>query len=115
MVRSRNEAGCVSGSERHYIQDPELRRNPPPEGPPPGKPRPGHGDVYVNQLLDGTWTGSWEDRFPSPDENGSRSGWENIFGAKDEVLRWARSRPAKRFLIWSKEADDYIPLSAEEP
>jgi hypothetical protein len=79
-----------------------------------GRPRPGHGTVYVRRLTDAIWWGSWQDDFPVPDAEGRVAGVADIEGSKEDVLRWARSRPAARFLEFDPETDDYRPLSGDE-
>lgn len=74
-----------------------------------GAPRPGHGTVYVRPLADGTWLASWQDDFPPSDE-GPRAGLADYTGPEGDVIAWARVQPAERHLIFSGEANDYVPL-----
>lgn len=73
--------------------------------------RPGHGTVFVQNYTDGTWVASWQEHYPAPRQDGAVAGVENCLGSEKEVLAWARSRPAARFLIFSPQDDDYIPLT----
>ncbi len=72
---------------------------------PHGKPRPGHGILYVNpasDLPDSEWSASWEDDYPVTEiaaHGGATVGTDYIVGSEDDVLRWARTRPAKKHLI----------------
>jgi hypothetical protein len=90
---------------------------PPPEPAVPlGNPRPGHGTVYVIEVSDGLWSGVWDDGYP-PDlieDGGPIAGGEDFEGTEEEVLRWARSRPAAQFQIFAPEANDYVPLPRDE-
>lgn len=81
---------------------------------PLGKPRDGHGTVYVRQFRDGTWSASWQDTFPAPRHDGVVAGVDDHEGDEESVLSWARSRPAERFLIFSPAAGDYVPLDTHE-
>jgi hypothetical protein len=79
---------------------------------PLGKPRPGHGTVYVSPDPDPDgreWWGSWQDDLPHPPDNpeAPHAGVENQWGTEDEVLEWARTRPAKKHLI-RIPAKDYM-------
>jgi len=77
-----------------------------------GSPRPGHGRVFVLCDRHGEWSASWQDDYPD-DEVGDAepdAGVEDFEGTEEEVIRWARSRPAEEFFIFSPEAGDYIPL-----
>ena len=77
-----------------------------------GSPRPGHGRVFVVRDRRGEWWASWQDNYPD-DEVGDGepdAGVEDFEGTEEEVIRWARSRPAEEFFIFSPEAGDYIPL-----
>ena len=89
-----------------------------PTGPavPLGKPRPGHGTVYVSEDRDGIWDGVWDDGYPPEqiEEGGPIAGSEDFEGSREEVLRWARSRPAAKFLIFSRTTNDYVPLPRDE-
>jgi hypothetical protein len=85
-----------------------------PTGPavPLGKPRPGHGTVCVNDF-DDTWMGVWDDPTERTEEGGPIVRGEHFKGSKEEVLRWARTRPAAEFFIFSPAANDYVPLSPD--
>jgi hypothetical protein len=74
-----------------------------------GKPRVGHGTVYVNQLSDGTWVGSWQD-----DIEHGQVGIEDTEGSREAVVAWAPACPAERHVIFSASDDDYIDLAAED-
>jgi hypothetical protein len=87
-----------------------------PTGPavPPGNPRPGHGTVCVNDV-DDHWMGVWDDPTEQQtEEGGPIVRIEDFEGSKEEVLQWARSRPAAKFFIFSPSANDYVPLSRDE-
>jgi len=79
-----------------------------------GVPRPGRGIVYVRtdggtpRYPDVTWVASWIDEFEQPNPDGEIAGIEDFHGTRDEVLAWARSRPAAQRLIPS--GDGWIPL-----
>jgi hypothetical protein len=73
---------------------------------PLGKPRPGHGTLYVNPaskiFTDSEWYASWEDDYPKSEievHGGATAGVDSISGSEEDVLRWARSMPAKKHLI----------------
>lgn len=74
-----------------------------------GTPRPGHGIVFIVPLADGTWWASWQDDFP-PSDAGPRAGLADFKGPKDDAVAWARAQPAERHLIFSAEANDYVPM-----
>jgi len=57
----------------------------------------------------GEWWASWQDDCPE-DEVGEGEPDAGVEGTEDEVIRWARSRPAEEFFIFSPEAKGYIPL-----
>jgi hypothetical protein len=88
-----------------------------PSGPaaPVGKPRPRHGTVTVNDH-DDTWMGVWDDGASAEEieEGGPVARIEDFEGSREEVLRWARSRPAAEFFIFSRAANDYVPLPRDE-
>lgn len=90
-----------------YVPEKEKAR-------PLGKPRPGHGRVLIlpGKDPDDFWWGSWQDDYPRQEivEGGPIAGVEDKYGTREEVLEWARSRPAKKHLISSAEADGYVPL-----
>jgi hypothetical protein len=78
-----------------------------------GSPRPGHGRVFVLCDRHGEWSASWQDDYPD-DEVGDGepdAGVEDFEGTQDEVIRWARTRPAEKFFIFSDEAHAYLPLA----
>jgi hypothetical protein len=68
---------------------------------PPAPPRPGHGTVFVNTTVDGTWAASWQDGPRLADAEGERA----------EVVRWALAQPAAHRLVFSPADDDYVPLA----
>ena len=65
---------------------------------------------------DGIWVGVWDDDSSSGqiEEGGPVVRGEDFEGSKEELLRWARSRPAAEFLIFSRTANDYVPLPRGE-
>jgi hypothetical protein len=69
---------------------------------PPAPPRPGHGTVFVNTTVDGTWAASWQD--------GPRVA--DIEGGRPEVVGWALTQPAMHRLVFSPVGDGYVPLAA---
>lgn len=74
------------------------------------RPRPGYGTVYILQQPDGIWEASWQDH-SCPDEQGNIvGGVEGLEGDEETVLAWAKTRPAEQILIFSPDADDYLPL-----
>jgi hypothetical protein len=75
-----------------------------PAGPqvPPAPPRPGHGTVFVDTTVDGTWAASWQDGPRLADVEGERA----------EVVGWALAQPAERRLLFSPADDAYLPLPA---
>jgi hypothetical protein len=77
-----------------------------------GSPRPGHGRVFVNCNRLGEWSASWQDDYPDDEVRDGEpdAGVEDFEGTQDEVIRWARTRPAEKFFIFSDEADAYLPL-----
>jgi hypothetical protein len=86
---------------------------------PLGKPRPGHGTLYVNPAskisTDSEWHASWQDDYPKSQiaaHGGATTGVERISGSGDDVLRWARSKPAKKRLIM--QGGKWIPLPLDE-
>ncbi|MGP4022983.1 hypothetical protein [Actinomadura sp. 3N407] len=100
-----------SGPYRDYLPDRDGMRASIPQAVPVGKPTPGHGTVFVQKYIDGTWAASWQEHYPAPRQDGAVAGVEDYQGTEKEVLAWARSRPAARFLIFSPQDDDYIPLT----
>lgn len=64
-------------------------------------PPDGTGTVFVNHC-DDQWTAVWQDESPT--------NMDSVDGTKDEVLAWARSRPAARHLVFSSETEDYVAL-----
>ncbi len=95
---------------RHYA--PELTT--PGEPQLLGKPRPGHGTVYVRtrggtpRYPDVSWEASWVDDFGQPNERGEIAGVEDFEGTQAEVLAWARNQPAAHRLVPGKNG--WIPL-----
>jgi len=83
------------GGEVHWVTPREQH----------GKPRPGHGTLYVNpaaDLPDSDWCASWEDDYPASEiqaRGGAAIGTDGISGSEEVVLRWARTSPAKKHLI----------------
>jgi len=77
-----------------------------------GSPRPGHGRVFVNCTRQGEWWASWQDDYPDDEVRDGEpdAGVEDFEGTQDEVIRWARTRPAEKFFIFSDEAHAYLPL-----
>jgi hypothetical protein len=77
-----------------------------------GSPRPGHGRVFVNCNRQGEWWASWQDDYPEDEVRDGEpgAGVEDFEGTEDEVTRWARTRPAEEFFIFSDEANAYLPL-----
>jgi hypothetical protein len=77
-----------------------------------GSPRPGHGRVFVNCNRLGEWSASWQDDYPDDEVRDGEpdAGVEDFEGTQDEVIRWARTRPAEKFFIFSDEANAYLPL-----
>jgi hypothetical protein len=77
-----------------------------------GSPRPGHGRVFVNCNRQGEWSASWQDDYPEDEVRDGEpdAGVEDFEGTEDEVTRWARTRPAEKFFIFSDEANAYLPL-----
>ena len=72
----------------------------PPEPAPKARPpQPGTGTVFVRQV-DDTWWASWQ----------ATGAVQDFEGTEQEVLAWARARPAQTRLIFSTEHDDYVPL-----
>ncbi|WP_067477762.1 hypothetical protein [Actinomadura hibisca] len=97
---------------RDYLD--EAERGTAPEVVPVGEPTPGRGTVFVQKFSDGTWHGSWQENYEVPREDGAVAGVADCEGTEGEVLRWARSRPAARFLIFSVPDGDYVPLAGVE-
>jgi len=107
------DADRVPLTRRGY-KGPPGRPWPPPEpAVPPGKPRPGHGTVTVTDH-DGEWMGVWNDSTERIAEADPIVRIEDFEGSKEEVLQWARSRPAVESFIFSRPANDYVPLSRDE-
>ena len=77
-----------------------------------GSPRPGHGRVFVLCDRHGEWSASWQDDYPDDEVRDGEpdAGVEDFEGTEDEVIRWARTRPAEEFFIFSDEANAYLPL-----
>jgi len=77
-----------------------------------GSPRRGHGRVFVNCNRQGEWWASWQDDYPEDEARDGEpgAGVEDFEGTEDEVTRWARTRPAEEFFIFSDEANAYLPL-----
>ena len=77
-----------------------------------GSPRPGHGRVFVNCIGQGEWWASWQDDYPEDEVRDGEpdAGVEDFEGTEEEVIRWARTRPAEKFFIFSDEANAYLPL-----
>lgn len=92
----------------------ELQWVAPPE--PLGKPRPGHGTLYVNPAADlpgSQWCASWEDDYPASEieaHDGATAGLDSISGSQEEVLRWARTSPARKHLILQQGKWVRLPL-----
>ena len=59
---------------------------------------------------DDAWMGVWDDPSEQTEEGGPIVRIEDFEGSEEEVLRWARSRPAAEFFIFSRTANDYVPL-----
>lgn len=76
-----------------------------------GKPRPGHGTVTVSpdHLGPGRWVAWWEDDYFPPDaeiaDDVVAAGHEDIRGTAEEVLQWARTRPAEHHEVLLGGAD----------
>jgi hypothetical protein len=86
---------------------------------PLGEPRPGHGTLYVNPAskiaTDTEWHASWQDDYPKSQidaHGGATAGVERVSGSEEDVLRWARSKPAKKRLIM--QGGKWIPLPLDE-
>jgi hypothetical protein len=81
-----------------------------------GSPRPGHGRVFVNCIRQGEWWASWQDDYPYDEirDGEPDAGVEDFEGTEDEVISWARTRPAEKFFIFSDEANAYLPLEPAE-
>src|SRR5437016_12844195 len=60
-----------------------------------GKPRPGHGQVYISADRHGKWSATWLDDYPTPDPQGATSGTSEVEGEYDDVIAWARPQPAQ--------------------
>jgi hypothetical protein len=77
-----------------------------------GSPRPGHGRVFVLCDRHGEWSASWQDDYPDDDDGDAEpdAGVEDFEGMEEEVISWARSRPAEEFFIFSPEVGGYVPL-----
>ena len=86
---------------RYYL--PEGTPPATPAAPPPA-PRPGHGTVWINTVEPDRWVASWQDGDGLEDFDG---------GTREQAIAWARSRPAAGRVIWSRAADDYVPLDDE--
>lgn len=109
-MTERQESGDAAGRERtgqlvpaYPYPGAEIQWVDPPE--PLGKPRPGHGTLYVNpaaDLPDSKWCASWEDDYPASEidaHDGATAGVDSISGSEEVVLQWARTSPAKKHLI----------------
>ncbi|WP_328343659.1 hypothetical protein [Micromonospora sp. NBC_00421] len=72
-------------------------------------PRPGHGTVYIhkgrNLEREIVWAATWVDEMPG----GQTAGVAGIEGTRDEVLRWARSRPAAALVVPVEREPYWIP------
>ncbi|MGC4744675.1 hypothetical protein ACLQ28_03265 [Micromonospora sp. DT201] len=72
-------------------------------------PRPGHGTIYIYKSRDMqrqiVWSAKWVDELP----DGQMAGVESIEGSRDDVLRWARSRPAAERVIPSEQEPYWTP------
>ena len=79
---------------RDYTDEPLARPTSAPT------PAPGTGTVFVPSDGDGDWAASWQ----------SGAAIENFAGTEDEVIAWARSRPAVKRVRFSREHRDYTPL-----
>jgi hypothetical protein len=84
---------------------------------PLGKPRPGHGTLYVNPASkifpDSEWSASWQDDYPESDieaHGGATAGVDSVSGSEEDVLRWARTSPAKKHLIMQNGKWVRMPL-----
>ena len=108
-----DDADRAPFTRRGYAGPPGNPWPPPEPAVPPGKPRPGHGTVCVNDH-DDIWMGVWDDPTEQTAESGPIVRMEDFEGSKEEVLRWARSRPAEEFFIFSRTANDYVPLPRDE-
>ncbi|MGX4655240.1 hypothetical protein ACWCHM_16215 [Micromonospora sp. SCSIO 07396] len=72
-------------------------------------PRPGFGTVYIHKGRDLhrriVWAAKWVDEMP----DGQSAGVEEFEGTRDEVLRWARSRPAALIVVPVEREPYWIP------
>lgn len=63
----------------------------------------GRGTVFISRKRDGTLWALWQED-ATPYALGEREGDE------ESVLAWARAQPADKRLLFSNEANDYLPL-----
>src|SRR5689334_21843852 len=90
---------CEPEIGRDYLNPrPRCRVKRPPMEPP--QPRPGHGTVFVNRTVDGTWDASWQDATAHQDYEGTL----------EEAVEWAKAQPAASRLIFDRVRQDYVPL-----
>ena len=85
---------------------------------PLGEPRPGHGTLYVNPASDtpgSEWHASWQDDYPKSEikaHGGATAGVARISGSEEDVLRWARTSPAKKHMII--QHGKWVPMPLDE-
>jgi hypothetical protein len=101
-------ARLYPGAEIQWVAAPE----------PLGKPRRGHGTLYVNpaaDLPDSEWCASWEDDYPQSEieaHDGAAVGVDSVSGSEEVVLRWARTSPARKHLIL--QHGEWVPMPLDE-
>jgi hypothetical protein len=96
---------------------PEERARPIPAPVPDGRPRPGHGTIFVlpgsspgrPARTDG-WAARWVDEYEEPGEHGEAVGTETFEGTRAEVLAWARAKPAQTRLMPVEAEQGWTPL-----
>jgi hypothetical protein len=99
----------------------EARAAPIPLPVPEGRPRPGHGTVFVlpgsppgQPARADAWEARWIDEYDEPGVHGQLAGTESFEGTRAEVLAWARARPA-RVRVMPVEVDPYwVPLPDDD-
>ncbi len=62
--------------------------------------------MFVLRLSESEWQGSWQDP--------EASDCDDVEGTKVEVLAWARSRPAERWVVYSHLTEEYLDLPADD-
>ncbi|MFY1698959.1 MULTISPECIES: hypothetical protein [unclassified Solwaraspora] len=81
---------------------------------PVGRPRIGHGIVYVYPPQPGSeevaWHAMWSDQFLDPDGTGNIVGQLAIEGDRLVVIEWAQSQPAAQKLVFSVEDGEWVDL-----